>query len=42
MKCKNCGANGHSEVKDSPYKDKKGIRIVRWSPENINIKFNDF
>lgn len=37
-----CGHNGKMDVKDVPYKDPKGIRIIRWNPANISIKYNEF
>lgn len=39
--CK-CGHNGAAEVKDVPYKNRKKIKIVRWNPENIAIKYNEY
>jgi hypothetical protein len=41
-KCPECGYSGSVEVKDVSYKDRKGIRIIRWNPENMNIKFNEY
>lgn len=40
--CRACGHNGAVDVKDVPYKDAKGVRIIRWNPENIQIKFNEY
>jgi hypothetical protein len=40
--CSKCGSNGRLDVKDVPYKDRKGIRIIRWNPENIHIKYNEY
>jgi len=40
--CAECTYNGALDVKDVPYKDRKGVRIIRWSPENMHIKFNDY
>ena len=40
--CKRCGKVGYLDAKDIPYKSHKGIKIIRWNPENINLKFNEF
>jgi len=40
--CSQCGSNGAVEVKDVPYKNRKELRIIRWNPENIHIKFNEY
>lgn len=37
-----CGHHGDSEVNDVPYKDRKKVRVVRWNPENMQIKFNEY
>ena len=41
-KCGKCGYSGSLDVKDVPYKDRKGIRIIRWNSENMHIKFNEY
>jgi hypothetical protein len=41
-KCGKCDHNGELNIKDVPYKDLKAVRIVRWNPENIHIKFNEY
>lgn len=41
LKCK-CGWNAPATIKDVPYKDKKNIRVTRWNPENIQIKYNEY
>lgn len=40
--CSRCSHMGQVDVKDIPYRSRKGIRIVRWNPENIHIKFNEY
>jgi hypothetical protein len=40
--CSRCSHAGDVLVKDKPYKDMKGVNIVRWNPENITIKYNDY
>ena len=40
--CPRCMTGGPLDVKDVPYKDRKGIRIIRWNPQNIHIKHNDY
>lgn len=41
-KCSRCAKHGDVTVKDVPYKDLGGIRIIRWNPENIQLKFNEY
>jgi hypothetical protein len=40
--CTSCNASGRVDVKDVPYRSRKGIRLIRWNPENIHIKFNEY
>ena len=40
--CKECKSNDEVAVKDIPYKNLSRIRIIRWSPENIDIKYNEY
>lgn len=40
--CSRCKHSGITTVKDVPYKDVKKVRIIRWSPENIDIKYNEY
>jgi hypothetical protein len=42
LKCSKCDSNATADVKDVPYRDRKGIRIVRWNPENIQVKYNEY
>ena len=39
--CPKCQTDGPAKVKDVNIKDLKGIRPVRWNPENIRIEHND-
>jgi len=41
-KCPSCSHTGEVDVKDVPYRDIKGVRLIRWNPENIYIKFNEY
>lgn len=41
-KCSECSHDGELEVRDVKYKDVKQIRLVRWNPENIEIKHNEY
>lgn len=41
-KCKRCGENGELDAKDVPFKDPKKIRLLRWNPENFEIKYNEY
>lgn len=41
-RCTKCKHYGEATVKDVPYKDLKKVRVIRWSPENITIKYNEY
>lgn len=41
-KCKTCEKDGEVRVKDVSYKSLGDVRLIRWNPENINIKFNEY
>lgn len=41
-KCPSCKRDTGTDVKDVPYRDIRGVRIIRWNPENIHIKFNEY
>ena len=41
MTCKSCGHSGPAKAKDEPIKSYKKIRLLRWNPNNITIKYND-
>jgi hypothetical protein len=41
-RCCKCGTSGNVGVKDVIYKDVKGVKIIRWNPENIRIKSNEY
>lgn len=40
-RCKKCGHNGASIVTDYSVKSKSGIRVVRWSPADFVIDYNE-
>lgn len=40
--CPGCGKLCDLDVKDVPYKDLRGIRLIRWNPENMQLKFNEY
>lgn len=42
LHCSKCNTNAAAKVKDVPYKNKKRIKVVRWNPENISIKYNEY
>lgn len=42
LKCTHCGHSGSCDVNDVTYKDRKKVRIVRWNPENVHIKYNEY
>lgn len=40
-KCPRCGHHGPAEVFDDYIKSAKGIRLLRWNPEDVDIRYND-
>ena len=42
LTCHKCGTVGQADVKDVHYKDIKGVKVIRWNPENIRIKSNEY
>lgn len=40
--CSACQTDGALDVKDVVYKDLKGIKLIRWNPENMEIKYNEY
>lgn len=42
INCDECDHQGKADVHDVPYKDKKSVNIIRWNPENIMVKFNEY
>jgi hypothetical protein len=42
LECAKCGHNGFCDVKDQSIRSLRGIRLVRWDPERIDIKYDDF
>jgi len=40
LKCPSCNTEGTAFAKDYYYRSYQDIRLVRWSPENINIRQN--
>lgn len=40
--CPECGHSGPLKAKDVPFKDLKSVRLIRWNPENIYLKHNDY
>lgn len=41
LACPACQVTGEAGVEDLNIKDLRGIKIVRWNPENITIEHND-
>jgi len=39
--CPRCGHHGPAEVFDDYIKSSKGIRLLRWNPEDVDIRYND-
>jgi hypothetical protein len=42
LECAKCGHHGFCDVKDQSIKSLKGIRLVRWDPERVDVKYDDF
>lgn len=42
LNCEKCRTMVAAKVHDVPYKDRKGVRIIRWNPENIAVKYNEY
>lgn len=42
LKCEKCSTQTVARVHDVPYKDRKGVRVIRWNPENIAVKYNEY
>jgi len=40
LACKKCSSNNPAIVEDKPLQSSRGIRLIRWDPEAINIDFN--
>lgn len=41
-KCNRCDDVTNLDVSDVPYKDRKKVRMIRWNPENIYVKYNEY
>jgi hypothetical protein len=41
LKCPNCRHDGDAKISDVPYKSIENVRLVRISPEMIDVKYND-
>lgn len=41
MKCPKCGAAEKAKLQDTPFKSVENIRLIRISPEFIDIKYNE-
>lgn len=41
MHCPKCGSNGPAIAKDIYFKNASGIRMMRWSPEDLEISYSD-
>jgi hypothetical protein len=40
-KCKNCGTNSQMEAKDKPNRNRSRMRLIRWFPQYIDIRYNN-
>lgn len=41
LTCRNCGYEGTAKEFDQYIQSVRDIRLVRWNPENINVKYNE-
>lgn len=41
MVCPNCGHHGPARSYDHYIRAPKGIRLLRWNPENVDIRYNE-
>lgn len=41
LTCEKCQTTGDAKVKDLNIKSLKGIRLIRWNPENLKIEHNE-
>lgn len=39
--CPKCGHHGPAKVTDQFIRSAKGIRLLRWNPEDVDIRYND-
>lgn len=42
LTCSKCSTMTAAKVHDIPYKDRRGVRLIRWNPENIAVKYNEY
>ena len=40
--CDECNHDGELEVTDRAYKDVSKVKVIRWNPENVEIKYNEY
>lgn len=40
--CSKCSTTSALKVIDKPLKSIKGVRLIRWNPQNITIKYNEY
>jgi hypothetical protein len=41
LSCPQCGALGTADSKDQYYRNESGVRVMRWSPEDVEISYSD-
>ena len=41
LKCRSCGHEGYAKEFDQYLQSIRDIRLIRWNPENIKIKYNE-
>lgn len=41
LKCPSCGQTSDAHAKDFFIRDARGIKVIRWNPEDVEITYND-
>lgn len=41
LKCEKCDQQGPAKVRDHYIKAPRGIRLLRWNPEDVDVRYND-
>jgi len=41
LSCPQCGELGTADSKDQYYRNESGVRVMRWSPEDVEISYSD-
>lgn len=41
LSCPQCGELGTADAKDQYFRNESGVRVMRWSPEDVEISYSD-